>query len=146
MIAANHPHLGMNPHASGDTVSPIIGPGIRYLPPPTPARAPIISQVQPAPAQPAPPVNQISPQEIPHSIVHVSPVLETITETPSPNVPASAAAGTTPSPTADTTGTFDTFLNWLTEQTIYSGVPNGAFLAGGVIFASWMFSGKKGRR
>jgi len=145
MIAANHPHLGMNPHASGDTSAPIFGPGIRYFPPAPPAPAPIISHVQPAPA---PPVNQISPAsaEIPHGIVHVRPVLETPVETPSPSVPASAAAGTTAAPTADSTGTFDAFLNWLTEQTIFQGVPNGAFLAGGVIAASWLFGGKKGRR
>jgi hypothetical protein len=39
MIAVNHQRLGMNVRASGDTASPIIGPGGRYLP----AAAPVVS-------------------------------------------------------------------------------------------------------
>ncbi len=140
MIAANHPALGMNPHASGDSSSPIFGPAPRYFPP-APAPPPIV-HAQPAPVQ-APPVNQISPPPV---IVHVSPVLETLPE--SPAVPASAAAGTQSVPASTDTGTssIDSFLTWLTEQTIYSGIPNGAIFAGGVIGALWLFGGKKGRR
>jgi hypothetical protein len=142
MIAANHPSLGMNPHQSGETNTPIIGPGYRSFPVPPPT--PVITHVQPAAVPPV--VNQISPVPVTDtsSLARVRTV-EIETPIEAPTVPASAAA-TPPSVSADTSATLDSFLNWLTEETVYSGVPNGAILAGGVIGAAWLFGGKKGRR
>lgn len=41
---------------------------------------------------------------------------------------------------------FSSLMNWLTEETLWSGVPNGVLAAGGVVFASWILGGKRGRR
>jgi hypothetical protein len=51
-------------------------------------------------------------------------------------------------PAAAATGTdfFSSLMNWLTEETLWTGVPNGVLAAGGVVFASWILGGKKGRR
>jgi len=64
--------------------------------------------------------------------------------TPAPS-PAQFAQAQ-PAAAAAATDFFSSLMNWLTEETLWSGVPNGVLAAGGVVFASWILGGKKGRR
>jgi hypothetical protein len=64
--------------------------------------------------------------------------------TPAPS-PAQFAQAQ-PAAAAPGTDFFSSLMNWLTEETLWSGVPNGVLAAGGVVFASWLLGGKKGRR
>jgi len=54
-----------------------------------------------------------------------------------------AAAATSAAPTTDV---FSEFETWLSAQTYWAGVPNGALLAGGVIALAWLMGGRKKRR
>jgi hypothetical protein len=139
MLAINHPGLGSA--SGGDWSAFTIRPRVSM---PVRQPSPVISNVQPSP-QPEPAVNQISPAPQSTVMSHVSPVLET--EAQSPTFPASAAAASpVPSAAAPASFSMDGFLSWLTEETIFQGMPNGAIFAGGVIGALWLFSPKKGRR
>jgi hypothetical protein len=64
--------------------------------------------------------------------------------TPAPS-PAQFAQAQ-PAAAAPGTDFFSSLMNWLTEETLWTGVPNGVLAAGGVVFASWILGGKKGRR
>ncbi len=64
--------------------------------------------------------------------------------TPAPSLTQFAQAQ--PAAAAPGTDFFSSLMNWLTEETLWTGVPNGVLGAGGVIAASWMFGRKKGRR
>jgi hypothetical protein len=64
--------------------------------------------------------------------------------TPAPS-PAQFAQAQPPA-AAPGTDFFSSLMNWLTEETLWTGVPNGVLAAGGVIAASWMLGRKKGRR
>jgi hypothetical protein len=194
MIHVNTPHLsfmGENPHASGDTQSPIYGPGRGFNPQP-----PIISHLYTAT-----PVNQISPPPAPEPpiIIHapttpaqVVPVPTSLTNaidpvtglsysgnltqdaqtlenagnlvnsanqltsqgsalaaqgdlivgTPAPTAASAVSASITPT----STDSWTSFMAWLSAETVWAGIPNGAVLAGGVLGAALLFGGKKGRR
>lgn len=64
--------------------------------------------------------------------------------TPAPSSAQFAQAQ--PAAAAPGTDFFSSMMNWLTEETLWTGVPNGVLAAGGVVFASWILGGKKGRR
>ena len=64
--------------------------------------------------------------------------------TPAPS-PAQVAQAQ-PAAVASGTDFFSSMMNWLTEETLWTGVPNGVLAAGGVIAASWLFGKKRGRR
>lgn len=144
MIAANHPALGMNPHQSGDTLSPIFGPGVRAIPL-QPFRAPSTpmqssgSSAAAARAQStgsAPNVISPAPQPLPSASSSTLEVLPA-------SVPASASATGTDATSAP--GASFSLTDWLTEETLWPGYPNGLIAAGGVIVLAWLFGGKKRR-
>jgi hypothetical protein len=151
MLAINHPSLGdtlgMSPGQSGANYSFMRpSPIIRSVQPvPTPPSPPPV-HVAPAPA-PVPSEIQISPPQV---LSHITAPIYTVDNSPtsSPAVPASAAAGTSPtSAAAPPSDSFSSFLTWLEDQTVFPGYPNGLVFAGGVIGALWLFGGsKKGRR
>lgn len=60
--------------------------------------------------------------------------------TPAPS--AAQIAQAQPTAAASTSS----WMDWLSEETIFSGYPNGLIAAGGVIALAWMFGGKKRRR
>ncbi len=148
MIAHNHPALGISPSQDWSDYSEVLD-NRRAIP----FAAPRPMRILPTPAPTPPSVNQISPAPVraaapPQVLVRISPttaMLPASTAIVAPAAPASAAATGVPAP-ADTSVGIDSFLNWLTEETVFPGYPNGAVLAGGVIVASWLFGGKKGRR
>jgi hypothetical protein len=147
MLAINHPELGMWQSQSGGEYG---FPPIRLVP-----SRPILS---PAPPPPSPPPVSVAPAPAPSEIqisppqvtFHITAPIYTVDNSPtsSPAVPASAAAGTSPtSAAAPPSDSFSSFLTWLEDQTVFPGYPNGLVFAGGVIGALWLFGGsKKGRR
>jgi hypothetical protein len=117
--------LGMNPHQSGSEPFVLSRVRMPVLPPPPPP-------VETAPLAPVQTENVLSPP----------------TETPgTPTIPASASVSIAlPSPAPAATDIFSSFMNWLTEETLYPGFPNGFLLAGGAVGAALLFRGKRGRR
>jgi hypothetical protein len=141
MIAINHPALGMNPHQSGGDWTPIYGPGSRAVMPQPLQPVRSVQTTQPvAPPAPAP------------ATVHALPPAPSATP-PQPlpidlqaAVPASAGAtGGTDAAAAAASAPFS-LSDWLTEETLFPGYPNGLVAAGGVIVLAWIMGGKKGRR
>ena len=59
---------------------------------------------------------------------------------------ATTAAAGTAAAASSTTDTWTQITNWLSEETLFSGVPNGAIAAGGIIVAAMLFGGGKKRR
>jgi hypothetical protein len=207
-------HLGMNPHASGDTAAPVMGPGYRSV------SSPIIARVytsQPAPVETAPTVpassgvasspapsggsassgsssggesssggssvssssgvvsapsmitnvvdpatglsysGQLTPdaQTLQNSGALITSTNELttqgsalaaqgdlITGVPAPTTAQVAAA----SAAAPATDSFSGFMAWLGEETVWSGVPNGALFAGGAIGLFLLLGSGKKRR
>lgn len=126
MIAPTVHFMGMNPHQSGS--EPFVLSRVRMPIPPPPPPAP----VEIAPPSPVETTNVISPP----------------TDTPgTPTIPASASVSIAlPTSAPAATDFFSSFMNWLTEETIYPGFPNGFLLAGGAVGAALLFGGKRGRR
>ena len=70
-----------------------------------------------------------------------------ISGTPAPTAAQIAQSSSTTAPAAaPTTDVFSEFETWLSAQTYWAGVPNGALLAGGVIALAWLMGGRKRRR
>jgi hypothetical protein len=70
-----------------------------------------------------------------------------ISGTPAPTAAQIAqSSSATPAAAAPTTDVFSEFETWLSAQTYWAGVPNGALLAGGVIAVAWLMGGRKKRR
>jgi hypothetical protein len=71
-----------------------------------------------------------------------------ISGTPAPTAAqiAQSSLTTTAPAAAPATDVFSEFETWLSAQTYWAGVPNGALLAGGVIALAWLMGGRKKRR
>jgi hypothetical protein len=68
-----------------------------------------------------------------------------ISGTPAPS--AAQIAQSSASAAAPSSGfSFSSITNWLSEETLFAGYPNGLVAAAAVIAASWLLGGKKGRR
>jgi|HubBroStandDraft_4_1064222.scaffolds.fasta_scaffold135958_2 hypothetical protein len=59
---------------------------------------------------------------------------------------ATTAAAGTAAAASTTSDTWTQITNWLSEETLFAGVPNGAIAAGGIIVAAMFFGGGKKRR
>lgn len=64
--------------------------------------------------------------------------------TPAPS--ATQIAQAQPVAAAPGTDFFSSIETWLASETLWTGIPNGAVAAGGVIALAWIFGGKKKRR
>ena len=96
-----------------------------------------MSRVRPAPLPVLPPT-----EPAPNPIVSLPAAIETPS---TPTIPASASVSS-PATTSTATDPFSSFMAWLTEETVWTGVPNGAVLAGGAVGAAMLFGGGKRRR
>ena len=68
-----------------------------------------------------------------------------ISGTPAPT--AAQIAQSSASAAVSSSGfSFSSITNWLSEETLFAGYPNGLVAAAAVIATSWLLGGKKGRR
>jgi hypothetical protein len=68
-----------------------------------------------------------------------------ISGTPAPSA-AQIAQGSASAAAPSSGFSFSSITNWLSEETLFAGYPNGLVAAAAVIAASWLLGGKKGRR